>query len=262
MILVSGIALYGQVELDDGFAPNSQPVFKVDYPSPTADKPQSKIWCSDGYWWAIIPRLSGPSLWQRTIDGWKEHTIVNESLKGIPGRADVWDEEGKVTAVSVGGDKLVVFRLQGDKLNNERNWKAKVLDSLTLPCTETCNIETATIAKDARGEWWIAADINEAIYIWNSGSDGNDWSQPLKLASGLKADDICVITVLPQGVGVIWSNQANESVNMRTHTNGHEMSDWEETEIIDSGNSTADDHLNTTLSRDGTLWLGSKNSRG
>ncbi len=80
------------------------------------------------------------------------------------------------------------------------------------------------------------------------------------LADGLNTDDICTVTVLPGGVGVIWSNQESESINIRIHSNGNKVCDWGEIEIIESGNRTADDHLNTAISVDGTLWLTTKNS--
>jgi len=65
---------------------------------------------------------------------------------------------------------------------------------------------------------------------------------------------------LPGGVGVIWSNQERESINIRIHPNGNNICDWGETELVASGNRIADDHLNTAMSADGTLWLASKNS--
>ncbi len=259
IFLISGITLNGQDKKDTGFIPSTQPIFKVDYPNPTADKPQSKLWFGDECWWAILPRSSGPSLWQRTNNGWKEHIDVSESLKGIPGRADVWSDEGKVTAISVGDSELAVFRLIKERKKEGWSWKAKILARLFIPPGK-CNIETATIVQDTNGEWWVAADINEAIFVWSSSSDGEIWAHPVKLADGLNTDDICTVTVLPGGVGVIWSNQESETINIRFHTNGNKVSDWGETEIVESGNRTADDHLNTTMSADGTLWLVTKNS--
>ena len=61
--LLLGAALY---------AAEDRPVLQVDTPYPTADKPQSKTWFAGGAWWALLPRKSGPSLWQRTGNGWKE----------------------------------------------------------------------------------------------------------------------------------------------------------------------------------------------
>jgi hypothetical protein len=259
VFLISGITLHGQEKKDTGFIPSTQPVFKLDYPSPTADKPQSKLWCGDGCWWAILPRSTGPSLWQRTNNGWKEHINVGESLKGIPGRADVWYDEGKVTAISVGDNKLVVFRLIKESIEEEWNWKVRILARLFIP-PGIGMIETATIVQDTNGEWWVAADMNGAIFVWNSFSDGEIWTHPVKLADGLSTDDICTVSVLPGGVGVIWSDQESETVNIRIHTNGLKVCEWGETEIIESGNHTADDHLNTAMSADGTLWLVSKTS--
>ena len=101
MILVVGTPLATPPAYAAEFTPTANPVFQVDYPSPTADKPQSKLWFVDGCWWALLPRASGPSLWQRTDSGWIEHTDVVRTFSGKPGRADVWLSMASVTAVAV-----------------------------------------------------------------------------------------------------------------------------------------------------------------
>jgi hypothetical protein len=60
------------------------PSFQVDFPMPTADKPQSKLWFTKGYWWTIIPRSTGPSLWQCKEEGWEEHSYINNTVKNPP----------------------------------------------------------------------------------------------------------------------------------------------------------------------------------
>jgi hypothetical protein len=238
------------------FPATTNPSFKVDYGMPTADKPQSKLWFMEGGWWALLPRSTGPSLWQRTEEGWKEYPEVAEKLKGTPGRADVWAEKNQVTAVGVADSSLTVFRLV-KKSGVPVEWEPKVLAKLNPPAPGP--VETATIAKDGKGNWWVAATANLKVCVWFS-EDGNKWEAPLVLAEGIDADDICVITPLPGGVGVIWSNQVRDAVLMREHKDGNPSGIWEMEEVVDSGNKTADDHLNTSLTSDGTLWVTSKNS--
>ncbi|MBT31684.1 MAG: hypothetical protein CMO01_18665 [Thalassobius sp.] len=237
------------------FAQNqlSQAVFQVDYPNPTADKPQSKLWYMDNCWWAILPKSTGPSLWQRTENGWVEHVEIHEKLKGVPGRADVYVDDHNLIAVGVEAQQLVVFRLEKNK-----KWSAEKLATFSL--TEKESVETATITLDKNGNGWLAAVAGDKVSVWASNKGLKKWSGPFTLAEGIGKDDICTITSLPEGVGVIWSDQINEAVKIRIHNNGNAFNDWEKETIIESGNNTADDHLNTALSKDGTLWLTTKNS--
>ncbi len=238
---------------------STRAVLQVDLPNPTADKPQSKLWYMDRRWWAILPTASGPSLWERGKKGWVEKEEVRQPLAGIPGRADVWANGKVITAVSVESDKLVVFRLTRRKnLFFWNKWRTEILATLYPPLGEG-KIETATIAQDKAGDWWIAADFEDKVCVWNADASADNWSDPFILSEGINPDDICLITVLPEGVGVIWSDQNAEAVRMRVHLDGARPKAWGEVITIEEGNLTADDHLNASLGSDGTLWVVSKN---
>ncbi len=234
-------------------------VLQVDTPYPTSDKPQSKLWYSENSWWALLPRAAGPSLWQRTSEGWIEHTEVGIPLKGVPGRADVWANEDEVTAVGVDPRFLTVFRLQKKDGRRGIKWSARILATLHPPYGSDA-METATIAQDRKGRWWVTADTGGKVCVWNASPGGKRWSEPYILAEGIDKDDICSFAVLPEGIAVIWSDQAGEAVRMRIHRDGSPAGHWDEAITIDSGNSTADDHIRTSLSPDGTLWVATKNS--
>lgn len=240
-------------------AHSTQPVIRVDVPSPTADKPQSKLCYTEGSWWALLPKSTGPSLSQRSAAGWTEHPEIAAQLKGVPGRADVWGEKGKITAVGVDPEFLTVFRIEKKGTPEKVKWKTSILATLRPPSSDY-PIETATIAKAQNGSWWVAAVADEKVYVWNNLAKAKRWSSPYLLAEGLDKDDICVITELPDGVGVIWSNQIQETVNIRIHKTGSPVNEWNEATTIEAGNATADDHLNTALAPDGTLWVATKNS--
>lgn len=257
-MLIPNLFLFVQRN-NSNFSPASTPVFRVDYPSPTTDKPQSKLWFMDGCWWAILPRSAGPSLWQRTNNGWKEYTEVCSALTGVPGRADVWANKHVITAVGVNKSSLTIFRLEKKTLATQLHWNAYVLAVLNPPF-DTDEIETATVAQDHTGIWWVAAVASAKVCVWSSSADGKQWSKPGVLADGIAKDDICAVALVPEGIGFIWSDQIHESVNIRVHEDGRQVNDWNKTATIDSGNHTSDDHLNTALSSNGTLWLVSKNS--
>jgi hypothetical protein len=242
----------------DGFPSPAKAVLQVDIPYPTFDKPQCKLWYQESSWWAILPRTSGPSLWQRTAEGWIEDKEVSAALAGIPGRADVQAKGKEVTAVGVDTHFLTVFRLARVH-GKPSSWKTSVIAKL-LPPSNTDKIETATIAQDGEGRWWVAAVAGGKACVWTCPKAGKEWSKPQILADKLPDDDICAISSVADGVAVIWSEQRTESVNMRLHRNGDSFDNWLETNVIQAGNKTADDHLHTSLSPDGTLWLATKNS--
>ena len=256
LVLLSGC--FSDAQNPDHFLPSSEPVFRLNYVYPTADKPQSKLWFADGCWWAVLPDSGGPTLWQRTGNSWQEHPGVRKKLNGVPGRADVWGEEHQATAVGVADSSLTVFRLQKQKGLPAVPWHPEVLATLYPP--SPAPIETATLAKEGKGNWWVAAIAALKVCVWFSADDGKNWTKPVVLAEGMDEDDICTITPLRGGVGVIWSDQVRDAVLIREHLDGNPAPVWEKETVIDSGNKTADDHLNTALSSDGTLWLVTKNS--
>ncbi|HVZ20881.1 MAG TPA: hypothetical protein VG871_07460 [Vicinamibacterales bacterium] len=231
--------------------PTTEPSFQVDYAFPTADKPQSKLWFADGTWWALLPRSTGPSLWERTPGGWRERPETVEALKGWPGRADVWFGGDGVTAVGVADRQLGVMRL----VRTGSTWVAAGLARLNAPASDA--FETATIARDGAGRWYIAAAVQEKLYAWSS-IDARHWSGPILLAKGLDADDIGLVTPIPGGIAVIWSNQRDDAVFIRTRGDGADA--WSAATAIARGGRTADDHLHAALGSDGTLWLATKNS--
>ena len=264
MILVVGTPLATPPAYAAEFTPTANPVFQVDYPSPTADKPQSKLWFVDGCWWALLPRASGPSLWQRTDSGWIEHADVVGIFSGKPGRADVSLSMASVTAVAVAeldktNPSIGVFRLLRGTPTVDAPWRPSTLGTLFPPSPEDL-IETVTVAQDGLGRFWVAAVAGVKVCVWTSKSGGMHWSAPTVLAEGVALDDICAVTPLPGGdVGVIWSDQIREGFLMRVHAAGAPAEVWGQEEVIQMGGKAADDHLNTCLTPDGTLWLASKN---
>ncbi|MDP2322507.1 MAG: hypothetical protein Q8N51_00565, partial [Gammaproteobacteria bacterium] len=264
LLLIAGTPLAAQHAHGDDFTPTANPSFQVDYPSPTADKPQSKLWFMEECWWALLPRASGPSLWQRTDNGWKEAPEIASALRGTPGRADVWPGAAGVTAAAVAeigktNGSIIVFRLTRKREGSENGWEAGVLAELRPPTPDDA-IETATLVQDTAGTWWVAAVAGVKVCVWTSPSEGTAWSGPLVLAEGVDPDDICVITRLPANeIGVIWSDQVREAFLMRTHADGAPLGDWREEDVVQRSAKAADDHLNTCLTPDGTLWVASKN---
>lgn len=251
----------------------TQPVFQTHSRNPTADKPQSKLWFAHDQWWALLPTGTGPSLWQRAPAGWSEQTSIREALAGLPGRGDVWFDQDGATVATVEGARLAVLRLTCDG-KAPLTWRPAVLAQWTVPTDFP--LETATIARDGRGEWWVAAAVTpaggasvkpkaggkatkpRAVQVWHS-PDARTWTALPPLATGIGGDDICLVMAIEGGVGVAWSDQNRDEVRFRLHRDGRAPADWAPAELVASGGLTADDHLNAACAG-GRLWLATKNS--
>ena len=247
------------LQSDNHLSDFSKPVIVLDIPKPTMDKPQSKLFFMDGSWFALLPKKSGPSLWIRSHTGWTEIREINDALKGLPGRADVLEDQGIVTAVGVGEKFLSIFTISQKQEINNSEWNSKLLTHLFPPKTAD-TFETATITKESNGIFWVAATAGMNVCVWCSGLNNNEWIGPQIIASGISNDDICTISAATNGICVIWTDQNNDAVKSRLHKINNPIDLWEEETTIAAGNKIADDHLNTAFTADSTLWVVSKNS--
>ena len=228
---------------------SAEPVLRVDVPSPTADKPQSKLWFAQGSWWAWLPVKGGSSVWRRGATGWSREAELDGALRGLPGQADVWADAASACAVLVEERRLAVTCLEWAGTGYRPRGKP-----VEIGMTGEGKLETATITRDAKGEWWIGYGWGREMFVRRSG-DG--WAVAVKVSETLaSADDICAVVAVSGGVGMIWSDQAADVVWFRWH--GKE---WGKVEAIERGGKTADDHIRAAVGADGRLHVVMKNSR-
>jgi hypothetical protein len=232
------------------------PIFKVNYGDATADKPQSKSWTTDHGQWLIVGDEDGPKLLKRDASGWTSQSAVNQAWHTLPSKADVFSKGNEAQIVLVGECALNVVQITYSRHSKqyEHQWKAN------LPIPQDCHsIETATITKDSKNQYWVCADMNEKIMVWHS-SNGQDWSDPFTLADNINKDDISLIAQLKNQVSVIWSNQNTQSIIERIHYDGDAPNNWSAPIIVQEGDNNADDHLNATVFKNGEMALVTKNS--
>jgi len=263
-LLLFQAANAGPVGVLEGRAESiAQPVFRVDVANPTKDKPQSKLWFARGSWWAWLPVRGGSSVWKRTGDGWRKQTSLDAPLQGLPGQADVWADEDTACAVLVQPDHLAVVRLEWDARSHQYRPAARPVQ-FTMPELAGIqgSIETATIARDGRGRWWIAYNWQRRMWVRSAlDSSGGAWTEPLAVSElEASSDDLCAMAALPGGVGVIWSDQAQDAVYFRWHADTARPESWNPVEVVAKGGKTADDHINAAVASDGTLYVATKNS--
>jgi hypothetical protein len=236
-------------------------VIRTGVPSATRDKPQSKLWHAHGRWWAWLPVPGGSAVWKRTDDGWQRDDEAAAALAALPGQADVWADDDGVRAVLVEPDRLTLVALQYDRR----------CDGYCVASTHSCPLgdvasagdatETATLARDGTGRWWVAYDRAARICVraFDDGPNGT-WSEPVTLGEPTKADDLCAAAALPGRIGIVWSDQLHDAVYFAAHRDGDAVDAWQVPEVVEQGRRTADDHLNLAVGGDGTLFVASKNS--
>jgi hypothetical protein len=258
--IVCLLASFRAVALDE--PPAARPVMRLNVPDPTRDKPQSKLWFARGSWWAWLPVRRGSGIWRRTENGWQQDAALEARLRGLPGQADVWAEGDHVRAVLVEPRRLAVVGLTYDAALQRYRLTGAVVEFAMPEGVAGPGLETATIARDGRGRWWIAYGWRRHMWVRASHDpESPAWTEPVAISpQPASDDDICAIAALPGGVGVIWSNQAIDTVYFRRHNNDAAPETWAEPEVVDRGNRTADDHLHTAVAGDGTLYVATKNS--
>lgn len=240
----------------------SQTLSTISVSQGTGEKPQSKTWEHDGQWFAVMPNSTGTWIWQLSGTTWtnvlkvSNRTGVEADVKPIGDLAHVLLFDGSSThlaSIEYGNGTYGMW--------SGRNANANIL----LPSST----ETATIDVDSQGRMWVAYDNKSASTIEVRYSDGvyASWSSPVVVASGVKSDDICVITAMPNGqIGVLWSNQNTKRFGFRTHADGASPTSWSSIEAPAAqsaqnvGTGMADDHLNVAVGSDGTLYAAVKTS--
>ena len=96
-------------------------------------------------------------------------------------------------------------------------WSQRLTNTLiSLP-----NSEIATIDVDSTGRMWLATENGPNLNVHYSDAPYTSFSGPVTLATGIAADDIGVVTALPNGtIGVLWSNQNTRLFGFRVHGDG------------------------------------------
>jgi hypothetical protein len=125
--------------------------------------------------------------------------------------------------------------------------------------------ETLTIAKDSTGKLWIAYTAGSKVKVNRSTTNDAAWGTPFTLpvpgAGNVTGDDIAAVQAFGGKIGVLWSNQPNETDYFAYHADGlSDTSGWN-VEVAYSGTEAADDHVNLKTGSDGSIWPRSRRAR-
>lgn len=209
---------------------------------------QSKLWFNDGFWWG--------SLFDRESEEYRIHRYDEDSLTwkdtGTPiderniSRADALWDGGSLYVVSAGsagsGESggAHVSRYSYDPAaqgySRDSGFPVTISDD---------GAKVITIDRDSTGKIWVTYVQDGRVFIDHSLDDERSWAGPSELAvsgTDVTTDDISSVVSFGSKVGVMWSNQDENSMYFATHEDGAPANEWErETAISRPG--IADDHI-------------------
>ncbi len=222
---------------------------------PTAEKPESKLWWNDGFWWG--------SLYNRDTDAYHIYRLDwgAQTWRDTGVELDDRRESRADTLWDAASNKLYVashfFTENSSEVNNSVNWgrlyrysydEAAQTYSLDSGFPVTVNqdkTETLVLAKDSIGRLWVTyvsripPSLEYQVYanattITTTDSDLN-WGTPfvLPLTGTLVAthDIASIVSFRDDGgdkIGIMWSNQLSNTLNFATHddTNPDAPTGW------------------------------------
>jgi hypothetical protein len=250
-------------------------VYNANATTPSADKPQSKLWWADGSWWALLVAPSAKvHIFELMSDhSWRDTGTVVDDRTTSTGDA-LWDPATGKLYVGSRADGGAPARLA--RLTYNRNTRSYTMDSGFPDQIAANSSESLTIAKDSNGLIWATQVRGGKVYVAHTtpGSDQKTWTSLFQPAGGTSAcnpgdvtcvtlDDISSVVAFDGKIGVLWSNQLDDKFHFAVHVDGAADNVWTK-EIAFAGPDVADDHLNiknVTSSSDGRLFAAVKTDK-
>ena len=249
------------------------------FEAPTAEKPQSKLWWNDGYWWGI--------LWNTSAEKFRIHRFDLAAQSWINVGPDIDERTQSLADALWDGQKLYIAshihnnsgsQSSGNTTppNSARLYRYSynaATDTYTLDAgfpviVNSATSETLVLDKDSTGQLWITWTQANKVYL--NCSQGNDltWGASFALPTqgpNLGSDDISTLISFNGKLGVVWSNQSDKKVYFSVHHDNDADTNWQPQEVAlydPNLGSVVDDHLNIKLTEDGggNLYLVTKTS--
>jgi hypothetical protein len=238
--------------------------------TPTGEKPESKLWWNDGFWWGSLCAPDNTYHIYRldlATQAWIDTGTPLDVRSGS--KADtLWDEQKLYVAShvfsTIGAPDPSpsqwgrLYRYSYDPATN-----AYSLDSGFPVNVTRGRSETLVLEKAPSGQLWVTYVEDGNVMVNHSIGDDSVWATPFALpvggASNLNSDDISSIITFDRGsatprVGVLWSNQNDQKMYFATHVDGAPTITWTRFGVyVPSTGSpaAADDHINIKLQGDG-----------
>jgi S-layer family protein len=241
--------------------------------SPTEDKPQSKVWFTDGSWWAGM-FVDGSDdyrihKYNASTHVWTATSTVVDDRNSSHGDY-LWDgATNSLYVASVNGDTdpdpILVF-----KLNYNPSTDTYTHDPLFGSAGVTVGTgpaETVTIAKDSTSQLWVTyqnhvdpLDVNSdrKVMVNRSTTNEQTWGSAFQVGANTGPDDISAIIAFGgNAVGIMWSEHRAADTTSAFHFSTHLDSNTTDTGFsaptnIAGGPTFAEDHINLKLTATGS----------
>jgi hypothetical protein len=246
--------------------------------SPTADKPQSKLWWNDGSWWGLLwatdPKNKNHHAYyiqqfDASLQAWSNTGVAADDRQRS--HPDVlWDPATAnlyvASTIGSGGAKLYRFSWKAGSFTADDGFPVRLTDA---------GSESITIAKDSKGFLW--ATLSQlpdgsgpcvkpkpcSVRTMHTTTADWRWTDPAALPmpeASVQYDDISTVVAFgAKAIGVAWSNQDTGGVYFAIHADGAPANAWN-LETVSLRPRGADDHLNVKTDRAGRIYLITKTS--
>lgn len=233
--------------------------------SPTGQKPQSKLWFNDGYWWGSFYDRSTSQYhihrYSRSARTWQDTDTLIDGREDS--RADIlWDGThlyvaSAPTSSASGSASARVLRFSYDPKS-----RTYALDGGFPATIAEGGMEAVVLAKDTTGKLWVTYTQNGKVYVNHSLDHDRAWGEPFVVptpGATVSPDDISAVAAFGTKIGVMWSNQHDEAFYFATHSDGEPADAWESAVAIKRPN-IADDHLSLKVGPDEKVYAAVKTS--
>ena len=238
----------------------------------TGEKPESKLWWNDGFWWASMwHAASGDFHIFRLDQGTQTWVDSGVALDDRPStRADtLWDgAAGKLYVAShrfsespATGFPSRLYRFSYDAATN-----TYTRDSGFPVLINNFRTETLVIDKDSTGQLWATWVQGGKVWVnrtlCNPACNDASWGTAFALSvPAVKSDDISsVIAFGGDETGIMWSNQNNWTFGFARHADSAADDAWS-LETALSGTQLSDDHINLKADSAGRVYAAIKTSK-
>ena len=239
----------------------------------TAEKPESKLWYNDGYWWA--------NMWATNSSRFRIYRFDKANQTWVEVGPDVDTRSKSSQDVLWDGTKLYIasharisqtsapFEARLYRYSYNASTDTYTLDSGFPVQINSEKSRSLVIEKDSTGKLWAVWTSNvvpRRVMINHTTTDDLTWSTPFELpnqgndlgaeTNGNTADIASIIAVGSNKIGVLWSNHVDEKFYFIVHLDGNSETTWQSREVAYENavvQNAADDHLNLTCGSNGTV---------
>ena len=221
--------------------------------TPTASKPESKLWYAGGSWWASMAASSGYHIYRlnRPTNTWSDTGVALDDRSNT--RADaLWNgthlfvashasASSSTTTSSSSPTRLYRYSLSGLVWTKDAGFPVNMVNNSS---------ETFVIDQDGTGRLWGTYTLNSAPYIVTTNGDADAASVSFASAfipgvsgTGMTSDDVSSVISANGRTTVMWGNQNDDTMRVAYHLDGASTTTWTGA-IALGGTALADDHIN------------------